>query len=217
MIDKMTNLIRVPGEDEITVLERRSTFQIEYTDWNRLKNKVDQIQYISRYFENGMWVAVGTIPSSLLAIVTFDVLSTPFWLAIIICVLSLFYVFIYSKFLQKLEKPFFARNIGDVNYEIIEIDNKVKKTAGEEAGAFDSLIIINANYCTDNNHSVDATDKLNELVSDNKLNVKATNLEFGGDPHQGVKKSIYIAYSYEGQVESAVFKENENIVLPLPK
>ncbi|MCK4719471.1 hypothetical protein KAU08_02360, partial [bacterium] len=116
--------------------------------------------------------------------------------------------------LKKIEIATLTSTIDDVKDEITGIENKVKKAINRDHEIISDLLIIAAIYGSDHDHSMDVTEKLNELVKNNEINVKATNILFGDDPHKLVKKKVFITYRYGGQNQFKVFDENEMIILP---
>jgi hypothetical protein len=60
---------------------------------------------------------------------------------------------------------------------------------------------------------VDVTAKLQELVKNGHLQASASN-SLAGDPAYMVVKELHLEYALDGKVQSAVYQENETILLP---
>lgn len=86
-------------------------------------------------------------------------------------------------------------------------DFKVPKKASEE------LRITKATYGA-SSRTVDITEKLTNLIEDNKLSTQATNALVQRDPTPGVVKSLYIEYEHRGLKLSKKFTENDFVDLP---
>lgn len=78
------------------------------------------------------------------------------------------------------------------------------------------LKIVSALYGKNDTY-IDITERLNQKIENNKLNVKATNELAGKDPLQNVKKEIKIIYSIGSKIETMVVDETQDLIIPLNK
>jgi hypothetical protein len=76
-----------------------------------------------------------------------------------------------------------------------------------------NLKIISALYGK-NDKYFDITDKLNNLISNNKLSISVTN-NIAGDPNVGVGKELILVYSYGTEIFRIKKLENELLELPV--
>lgn len=72
--------------------------------------------------------------------------------------------------------------------------------------------ITEASYGTQN-YKYDVADKLNSLIKDNKLIVRASN-GLAGDPEKGVKKRLIIKYIFDGKQLEKGYDEDDQVALP---
>jgi hypothetical protein len=87
---------------------------------------------------------------------------------------------------------------------------KPKSQADE--GQSKKLEIIEAVYRT-HKHSMDVTHKLNQRISNNTLDIVASNA-IAGDPHPGFVKDLVIKYKVNGKEHTRTFPEKAKVVLP---
>lgn len=76
----------------------------------------------------------------------------------------------------------------------------------------DKLEIISARYGAKNNF-IEIKDILNGKIVNDKLEFIVSN-ELKSDPIPGLKKKLFIEYSYMGIIKNTTFKEGESVVLP---
>ena len=74
------------------------------------------------------------------------------------------------------------------------------------------LVILEASYFTPN-RSVDVTNALNNLISNDRLFTYASN-NLAGDPEYGVKKRLRIKYKYRGEFHIKEYNEGDQIQIP---
>jgi hypothetical protein len=87
-------------------------------------------------------------------------------------------------------------------------ENKIKYTDYN----FKHLIINNATYGA-NNKVFDVTDKLNTLIRNNSLTIRASN-DIAGDPIHGTVKQLVVNYSFGKTSKEIVIKENKILKIP---
>lgn len=75
------------------------------------------------------------------------------------------------------------------------------------------LKIIKAIYYTDDLHSTDITNELNNFVENDKLKIVLNN-KIADDPHKGTEKNGKVKYKINGIEKEKEYKENEIIELP---
>jgi hypothetical protein len=75
------------------------------------------------------------------------------------------------------------------------------------------LIVISAKYGA-NNDWMDVAPVLRAKIQNAKLQVVATNTEFGGDPVPRVVKKLEVTYLYGGRTYSKTIREHEMLLLP---
>ena len=76
-----------------------------------------------------------------------------------------------------------------------------------------TLDIISALYKTDDNHSIDVTQQVKKMVSNNKLEITAGN-DLGGDPHPGIHKNLIINYRFNGIEKTDAIPEYQTKIIP---
>lgn len=76
-----------------------------------------------------------------------------------------------------------------------------------------SLDIISAIYKTDDDHFTNVTEQIKRMVSNNKLEVTASN-DLGGDPHKGFHKNLVINYRINGIEKTEIIPEYRTGVIP---
>ena len=64
------------------------------------------------------------------------------------------------------------------------------------------------------NHTVDVTQQLNSQITNGQLHLQVTNAALGGDPSPGQRKTLRVEYTLNGQQQTAVAREGENLDLP---
>lgn len=101
-------------------------------------------------------------------------------------------------------------NVIDFINILIPKNVRIKKVAKNK------LVIINAQYGI-NDKYIDVTDKLNQMIIDNKLSILASN-ELAGDPIIGVPKELRIKYRFNDyEQKEEIAKENETITIEINK
>ncbi|HAQ19375.1 MAG TPA: hypothetical protein DCR40_09120 [Prolixibacteraceae bacterium] len=88
------------------------------------------------------------------------------------------------------------------------IDNLFK--AKNQSG----LKVVSALY-GNNETYIDITEKLNQLIENDKLSVKVSNELAGRDPLQNVKKELKLIYSLGSKIETVVVDETQDLKLPI--
>lgn len=76
------------------------------------------------------------------------------------------------------------------------------------------LKIISALYGRNDTY-IDITEKLNQLVENDKLNVKVTNQLAGGDPLRNIRKELKLIYSISSKIETVVVDEMKDLIIPI--
>ena len=78
------------------------------------------------------------------------------------------------------------------------------------------LIIVEAKYGIEDKY-IDVTDKLNQMIVNNKLNIIASN-DLAGDPIFGKVKELRIKYKInEYEIKEEIVKERESVLIELKK
>ena len=92
-----------------------------------------------------------------------------------------------------------------------ELINRLEFLNVQQSRNMPSLRIIKAIYGT-SKKSVDATQELNLLINNNRLEFIANN-EIVGDPDEGTIKSLSITYEISGKEYTRTFKEGDKVVI----
>jgi hypothetical protein len=133
------------------------------------------------------------------------------WQAIFIICLFLSCGWLLSSIISKIKHR--NENLGKVIGLIknSERKNEQKPENNKEKG----LKIIKASYgIEENGKNVNVTNKLNDLIIDNKLVINATNALVVSDPAPGIVKKLIVKYKYNGVTFSKEFKERDSVNLP---
>ncbi len=102
------------------------------------------------------------------------------------------------------------------------ISPKTRSSLGDVANIIDKLFttkqqnglkIISALYGMNDTY-IDVTEQLNQMVVDNKLEVKVLN-DIAGDPLVGIKKELKVIYSIGSDIETIVVNEKQTLEIPL--
>lgn len=94
----------------------------------------------------------------------------------------------------------------------IKESGKIKSYSAEKVKDKNEFEILQAVYWT-KNVNLDITEKLRELIVDNRLEVVASN-KIDGDPDAGTRKKLTIKYRYNGIELVREYNEKEKISLP---
>ena len=62
--------------------------------------------------------------------------------------------------------------------------------------------------------SIDVTQRLQNMVSNNGLSVRVNNDLFGSDPSPGRTKELWVSYAYQGQRRNVRVREGDNLRIP---
>lgn len=79
------------------------------------------------------------------------------------------------------------------------------------------LDILNAVYRTDDNHSIDVTETVKRMISNNRLEITSSNDLVGGpsgDPQKGFHKNLIITYRINGFEKTEVIPEYRTKIIP---
>jgi len=102
-----------------------------------------------------------------------------------------------------------------VSYIIDGIYRSKTVNDGETLDISTRLFIRKAIYgALPNGATVDVTDQIAGLVRKNHLSVQATNEAFGGDPAEGIVKSLRVDYTLDGVDGSTTVRENQTVTVP---
>lgn len=119
-----------------------------------------------------------------------------FWLALFASALSTIFAFFLS--------PKTLNALTDLS-KVIDNLFKAKYQSG--------LKVVSALYGKNDTY-IDITERLNQLVENDKLNVKVTNELAGKDPLQNVKKELKLIYSIGSKIETVVVDETQDLIIP---
>ncbi len=89
---------------------------------------------------------------------------------------------------------------------------KVKESLFKKAGSISSFSILEAKYGANTNF-IDVTQKLKDLIQNDKINLTASN-EIDHDPAPGIHKQLNIKYTFEGKTYEKSYEEGEEVKLP---
>jgi hypothetical protein len=65
-----------------------------------------------------------------------------------------------------------------------------------------------------NGQGSDVTNRVRSMVRNDSLNFKVNNTNLGGDPNQGTKKQLKLAYTYMGRQQSRTYTEGDYCRIP---
>lgn len=119
-----------------------------------------------------------------------------FWLALFASVISTIFAF----FLP----PKTLNALSDLS-KVIDSLFKAKHQSG--------LKIVSALYGKNETY-IDITERLNQLIENDKLIVKVTNELAGKDPLENIKKELKLIYSLGSKIETVVVDETQDLKLP---
>lgn len=120
-----------------------------------------------------------------------------FWLALFASVLSTIFAFFLA--------PKTLNALTDLS-KVIDNLFKAKYQSG--------LKVVSALYGKNDTY-IEITERLNQLVENDKLNVKVTNELAGKDPLQNVKKELKLIYSIGSKIETVVLDETQDLIIPM--
>ena len=78
---------------------------------------------------------------------------------------------------------------------------------------YNGFRILGAQYGA-GNRMIDVTDRLNSQVQGGRLSLQVMNETMGGDPANGLRKSLTVWYTFNGQRAQTVVNENDYLNLP---
>ncbi|MFA6272248.1 MAG: hypothetical protein WC693_04045 [Patescibacteria group bacterium] len=187
------------------------------------KDRVENclLKYLKLLEKKNNWVT----PLSIILVVVTTLLTTEFkdyivpkstWQAIYIiaAIITLIWLLISlrdSKNGMSLEKLLEEIQKGSLDKKSENDDSGTESNISDSADK-NPLLVLEARYETDKNH-FDGTEKLNSLIVDNKLKTTASNSVFP-DPEEGVRKKLSIKYSYNGEIKTKTFDEDDIVELP---
>ena len=60
----------------------------------------------------------------------------------------------------------------------------------------------------------DVTNRVRSMMRNDSLDFKVNNTNLGGDPNQGVKKTLKVSYTYMGRQQARTYNEGDQCRLP---
>lgn len=95
----------------------------------------------------------------------------------------------------------------------LNLPDNARADDGGNYPRYGDLRIISAKYGA-GNRWLDVTATLQNLVSNNRLNVKVNNTNMGADPAEDQKKELVIEWEYQGQRRQSRLREGDYINIP---
>lgn len=121
-----------------------------------------------------------------------------FYVCLVISILTLVFLFLFWRRFNKIKNNLFV---------------KVESNKNKQTNA--SLRILKAIYGTTPTNSIDITDKIRSMVTDNKLLFIVSNeVNNGDDPQKGTRKSLTINYNFNDTIYTKKYLERETVNLP---
>ena len=65
-----------------------------------------------------------------------------------------------------------------------------------------------------NGQGNDVTNRVRSMIRNDSLNFKVNNTNLGGDPNQGTKKALKLAYTYMGRQQTRTYTEGDYCRIP---
>jgi hypothetical protein len=210
-MDKPNNrTITISEETQIDLPAVRHCINIERRDWDRVKKMVGQINNSFDRWENSAWAAVSLFSAFLITGITEYAtkgeFASYFFMASFFSFIIAIFLFLVSRAFSKTLKT----SKENVLLEMGDIEKNIQTSQGEKYKK--EFEILSAIYGTLGNN-YDVTQKLNEGIKDNKLEVTVSN-GIAGDPDPGNVKYLKIRYVYQGNEVEKSFKEGEAVSLP---
>lgn len=214
-MNTVSTSLSISQEYEIAGICKERAYPIPVSEWIYLKNKINKICSPKLLYHTLGSIFLSISGSAILVITTLPKPDSKVPSDVIIWILAIFIVTLivglFALHFSSLQKKETLASKEDVLEEMERLAQRYDKHA-YIASEENSIIIVAAQYGSINN-SIDVTKNLIECVKDGKLNIVASNRNFG-DPHPGVKKKLQVRYMINGQEESKEWPENSIVNIP---
>lgn len=207
----MAEKLTFSQKTQLYVQTKRTAFSVDMVDWNRLREMINN--HASLFI---FWINISSIGFSASLSIFLTWLSLigqktyPYKTHLLIAIFVTITVGILSlifALLQKKNETFSKTQI------LKEMDTMQISNDDELQETYDDFKVIKAIYGTSEN-SRDVTDKLNELVQNNKLTLQVSNALVPSDPDAGNIKTLSVVYQSNGEINIKNVTENDSISLP---
>jgi hypothetical protein len=207
MNQQNNNSIKISEDTQIDLPTNRVYMSVERRDWNRVKRLIGQINDSFNRWENGAWSSLAAALSFIIAALSTSPVNVIFLIIGIGCVIICFILFAVSRTM--------TQTLNNSKCEVLLQMKEVEENLGSEQGALigvQNLSVSKAVYGA-NGVGIDVTEKLNSLIENNALRIKANN-SMAGDPTPGVIKTLVVDFCFNGINLNKVVNENEELTLP---
>lgn len=210
---------------EFSVLQPRpqKAYLIAEADWRRIRRIVKEIVPPRNIYQQISSGSVGVFGSSIFALVSLMVSSTPppnwAWTVVICAVLTSLVASVAFYYVDLMQKQATVRTTDSVLYEMAEIEQGCGPTASDIASSARpsaearGLNVLSAQYGADGYPWKDVTSILNGRIINARLQVPVTNEELGPDPVPNVKKKIKVQYVLNGKSCLITVPEGEELLI----
>jgi hypothetical protein len=189
----MADNFKFSQDYELIPLQKQKSYPISTTEWSLIKKKVGEIRDNTNRWHIIGSILLGTSLPTLISALIGDFQSEK---SVWICWSAFFITGIsggLSFFFGKEQKEGQTKSKEDVVDFMSTIEERFQNSI---SGSKPDIVIHSAKYGTDGKF-IDLTKKINELVSTNVLEIKASN-DLGGDPIHGKNKTLEIDCTISG-------------------
>lgn len=203
----MTRHVTISEETQVDLPATREFMPIERRDWRRVKGKVSKLNIDHNRWENAAWAV-----ASLSAGAFYSAYANPpgkraIFVVIGVCLLAIMVLLFLVSARASKDTDVSKQEVLD---EMEEIEGSMPDVATVPAAP--AFFILSASYAT-TKASFNVKEKLDAMIEDNRLRVKASN-DIAGDPDRGTHKELRIKYKVNEQILERTYNEGELVDLP---